>query len=186
MELPVTPTWALALIYALHMLSTVVWIGGLSALVMLVLPAAQRVLDMKSYAALLENIQRRLDPIGWFCLVVLAATGMFQMSANPNYHGFMAIDNGWAVAILLKHGVYVLMIGVSAYISGWVLPGLRRAALRLAKSQDGKDGKDGQKLSEQRDSSAAAQMQRLNILLLRLNLVLAVLILALTALARAS
>jgi len=171
MDLAQTPTWALALIYALHMLSTVVWIGGLAALVTLVLPAAQRTLDIKSYAALLENIQRRLDPLGWFCLAVLAGTGMFQMSANPNYHGFMAINNRWAMAILLKHGGYLLMIGVSAYISGWLLPNLRRAALRLAQGKD---------------APALDQLQRHNILLLRLNLVLAVLILALTALARVS
>ncbi len=171
MHLPQTPAWALAVIYALHMLATVVWIGGLAALIILVLPAAQRALDMKAYAALLDNIQRRLDPLGWFCLIVLAATGLFQMSANPNYHGFLAITNRWAVAIFLKHGVYLLMVGVNAYITGWLLPGLRRAALRL---------------SQGKDAPAADSLRRQNILLLRLNLVLAVLILALTALARAS
>ncbi len=183
MNLHATPAWALTAFYALHMLSTVVWIGGLSALVILVLPVAQRVLDLKTYAAFVENIQRRFDPLSWFCLILLGGTGLFQMSANPNYHGFLAITNRWAVAILLKHGVFLGMIAVNAYISGWVLPGLRRAALRLAKKRE---GEQAQAISAEKPSSEMAQLQRMNAALLRLNLVLAVLILALTALARAS
>ncbi|RPI26078.1 MAG: hypothetical protein EHM70_19390, partial [Chloroflexota bacterium] len=56
-----TPVLALTLSYWFHMLATVVWIGGLSTLAVLVLPAARRTLERSAYAALLTNIQRRLD-----------------------------------------------------------------------------------------------------------------------------
>ena len=167
-----TPLWALTLAYWLHMLSTVVWIGSLAALVLLVIPAAQRALDPTAYLALLEALQRRLDPLGWFCLALLVGTGMFQMSASPFYGGLLAIDNLWAAAILVKHILFLVMIGVSAYFTWGLLPTLRRLALRLTQGKG--------------SPAEQARLQRLNTWLLRLNLLLGMLILALTALARSA
>ena len=163
--------WGLSIAYWLHMLATVIWIGGLTTLALLVLPAAQRALQSQAYATLLAEIQKRLDPLGWFCLAILMGTGLFQMSSNPNYQGFLAIDNRWALAILVKHGVFILMVAACAYLTWGLLPELRRLALRQAQGQD---------------VTGMARLQRRNLLLLRINLALAVLILALTALARVS
>jgi len=166
-----TPSWALTLAYWLHMLATVVWIGSLTALALLFLPAAQQALDSHAFGELLAGLQRRLDPIGWFCLVLLVATGLFQMSANPNYQGFLSITNRWGAAILVKHLLFLGMVAVSAYLTWGVLPKLRRNALRQAQGKD---------------TPSAGRLMRQNLALLRLNLVLAVLILALTAVARAA
>jgi uncharacterized membrane protein len=165
------PVWALGLAYWLHMLATITWIGGLATMSLLVLPAARHALDDKSYANLLGTIQRRLDPIGWLSLLILVGTGMFQMSANPNYQGFLAINNRWAVAILVKHLVFIGMTGVSVYLTWGVMPKLGRVALRQA---------HGQEVPE------ALQLQKQETRLLKFNLILGVIILALTALARAS
>lgn len=166
-----TPLWALSMTYWLHMLATVIWIGGLATLAILVLPAAQQVLDAGAFARLLDSIQRRLDPVGWICLLVLVGTGMFQMSASPNYQGFLAISNTWATAILIKHLVFLIMIGISAYLTWGLLPRLKREALLQAK---GKEAPDKVNLRQQ------------EVRLLNLNLLLGALILALTAIARAS
>ena len=128
-----TPAWALALIYWLHMLATIVWIGGLAAVVLLILPAARNSLQASDFAAFLEKVQRRLDPAGWLSLMVLLGTGMFQMSASPNYQGFLAIGNRWAIAILVKHLVFIGMVAISAYLTWGLLPALRRAALQRAR-----------------------------------------------------
>lgn len=166
-----TPDWALTLIYWVHMLATVTWLGGLGFLVFLVLPLAQRTQPPGEFAAYLETIQRRLDPIIWLCVLLLLATGLFQMSANPNYDGMLAISNRWAAAILIKHLVFIGMIGVNALMSWSVLPGLKRVALMRLK---GVDAPEAQKLRKQ------------EIFLLRLNLGLGILVLGLTALARIS
>jgi uncharacterized membrane protein len=166
-----TPTWALTIAFWLHMLATVVWIGGLAALSILVLPAARKALDAGAYAALLESIQRRLDPLGWLCLLLLLATGLVQMSANPHYQGFLAITNRWAVAILIKHIVFAGMTAVSAYLTWGLLPALRRTALLQARGRAVGD---------------AERLHSRELLLLRVNLILGILVLALTALARSS
>jgi uncharacterized membrane protein len=167
----ITPDWALTLAYWLHMLATVIWIGGLTALALLVLPASQQTLAPQDYANLLGKLQHRLDPIGWFCLVTLLATGMFQMSASPQYEGLLAITNSWAVAILVKHLVFLVMIGLSAYSTWGLFPQMRRAAMRSAKGQA-----EGQVES--------TRLQQREVFLMRMNLVLGIVVLALTAAAR--
>jgi uncharacterized membrane protein len=166
-----TPYWALSLAFWLHLLATVAWIGGLVALVILVLPAARKSLEPETYARFLEQLQRRLDPLGWLSLAVLLATGLFQMSANPNYAGFLSISNRWAASMLLKHILFIGMIGVSAYLTWGILPALRRIALMRVKGMD---------------AQAAEKLLNRETQLLRINLVLGVLILGLTALARAA
>jgi uncharacterized membrane protein len=168
-----TPLWALTIAYWLHMLATVTWIGGLAALAMFVLPAAQRALAPPAYADLLAAIQRRFDPLAWFCLAVLVGTGMFQMSASPSYSGFLAVENTWALAILLKHLVFFGMAGLSAYLTWVLLPKARRLAL----------------LRSRQSEAAGEQIARLEtqeVRLLQLNLILGVIVLALTAIARAA
>ena len=152
------------------MLATVLWLGSLASLSLLVLPALRKV-DVKSQGILLEAIQKRLDSLGWFCLALLLATGMFQMSANPNYEGFLAISGQWASSILIKHIFFGLMIVVSAAQTWWLLPNIQRAMLRQQKLGDEKE---------------IASLRKREALLLNLNLILAILILGVTALARAA
>jgi uncharacterized membrane protein len=166
------PDLALTIAYWLHMLATVLWIGGLTTLAVLVIPSAQSSLESRAYAALLNDIQRRLDPLGWFSLIVLLGSGLFQMSANPNYEGFLSISNRWSIAIFIKHIVFMVMIAASAFLSWGLLPKMRRVAMRLAKGEE--------------DTHESRTLQRQNKRLLHFNLILAVLVLALTAIARAS
>jgi uncharacterized membrane protein len=165
------PTWALALSYWLHMLATVTWIGGLTALTLVILPAMQAQDDLEQQVGSLNKIQRRLDPLAWFSLLVLLGTGLMQMSASPNYEGFLAITNSWGFAILLKHLVFLGMAGVSAYLSWFMIPAQRRILIRQARGQE---------------TPEIGQLQHRNVLLIRLNLVLGIITLAFTALARVS
>jgi uncharacterized membrane protein len=167
----VPSAFALAAAYWLHMLATVSWIGGLVSLALIVIPAAQRTLDAGAYAQFLGRVQERLQQVGWMSLMVLGATGMFQMSANPNYGGFLAIENRWATAILAKHAAVLLMVVVSAYVTWGLFPQLKRTAILRAAKKPVDEDAEKQLLARER-------------LMLRLNLVLAVIVLALTAWAR--
>jgi len=167
--------WALALAYWMHLIATILWIGGLAAISVFVVPAAQKTLDSTARAALLAEIQRRLDPIAWFCLVILAGSGMFQMSANPHYQGFLEIQNPWAFAILIKHLLFLGMAGLSAYMTWILLPEIRRVNLRQTHAS-----------VENELGGQAESLSRRERRLLRLNLALGLLVLGLTALARSA
>jgi uncharacterized membrane protein len=166
------PTWALALVFWLHMLATVTWLGGLAAIAILVLPAAKLTLKPAEQLAFISAIQRRLEPLAWFSLSLLIATGLFQMSVNPHYNGFLSTSGQWSLAILTKHMLVVVMVVVSAMQTWEVLPAIRRGLMRIEKGL----------VSEEE----VKRLQRRETLLLRINIGLSILILAATAFARAS
>lgn len=165
------PTWALALIYWLHFLATVVWVGSLAALAILILPAMKRVMDPDSQLVLIEAVQKRLEPIAWFSISLLILTGLFQMSVNPHYDGFLSTSTQWSLAILSKHLLGVIMVVVSAIQTWDVIPAIRRAILLSKKTKN----------SNQLDA-----LRRREINLLWINFWLSVLILGATAVARAA
>ncbi|MEP7134246.1 MAG: CopD family protein [Chloroflexota bacterium] len=165
------PTWALALIYWLHMLATVVWVGSLAAISFLVLPAMKRTLNAETQLIFLEAMQKRLEPIAWFSISLLIVTGLFQMSLNPHYDGFLSTSTQWSLAILTKHILGIIMVVVSAIQTWEVIPAIRRGIL-LSKKHDN---------AEELDT-----LRRREITLLRINFGLSALILAATAFARAS
>jgi uncharacterized membrane protein len=172
-EAMVTPFWALSAAYWLHMLATVLWIGGLAVFSLFVLPTAQKSLDPQAYAGLLSNVEHRLNAIGWFSILVLLASGLIQMSASPHYEGFLSIRSLWSGAILVKHLFFGLMVAVSGYITWGLIPLIRRASLRHLRGKSATD------------LSALQGLHRRFTLLMRVNLFLGVSVLLLTAVARA-
>lgn len=166
-----TPQWALLISFWLHMLATVIWLGALSSLAFIVLPLAKKHLSSTAFSDFLRHVNNKLDPLGWLSLGILTATGLVQMSANPNYEGLFAFNNNWALALLVKHILFFGMILVSAYLTWKVNPAIERAAILRAKDPS--------------EHPTGEHDTRL-IALLRLNLVLAAFVLALTALARIS
>src|SRR5512139_2216309 len=130
------PAWALALTYWLHLLATVTWVGSLAGVSILILPAMQRSLDTEHQLIFIEAMQRRLEPIAWFSMLVLLATGMFQMSVNPHYDGFLSTSSQWSLAILIKHLLGIVMVVVSAIQTWEVIPAIRRSIVRSKKSSN--------------------------------------------------
>lgn len=168
MEAPSTPV--LAIIYWLHMLATVIWIGSLAAINLLFLPASKRALKLSDQLSLVSALQKRLEPLAWFCMGILLVTGLFQLSTSPHYDGFLSISTQWSLAILFKHGVAVLMVVASAIQTWEVLPAIQRILLKKDKAEE----------------AELARLQKRETLLLRVNLLLSALILGATALARVS
>jgi uncharacterized membrane protein len=164
------PAWVLALTFWLHLLATATWIGSLVSINVMVLPAAARALNGPDRLTLVESIQRRLEPITWFSVSLLVATGLLQMSVNPHYNGFLSTSGQWSLAILSKHVLVATLIAVSAVHTWDVLPSMRRALLR----------------KERLESGELANLERREQRLLRASLVLAALILLATGFARAS
>ena len=117
---------------------------------------------------MIAAIQKRMEPAVWFSLSLLIVTGLFQMSVNVHYNGFLSVSNQWTIAILVKHILVVALIVVSAVQTWDVFPTIRRLLLRKDKaSQD-----------------EVVKLQGRAAWLLRANLILAILILGATAFMR--
>jgi len=165
------PTWAIALTFWLHMLATVVWVGSLAAISLLILPAMQRALNAEAQLIFIEAMQKRLEPIAWFSISLLIITGLFLMSVNPHYDGFLSTSTQWSLAILTKHILGMLMVVVSAIQTWEVIPAIRRAIMLSKKTNN----------AEEVDT-----LRRRESILLHIYFGLSILILAASAFARAS
>ncbi|MFN3492240.1 MAG: CopD family protein [Anaerolineales bacterium] len=168
--MPPIPLWALILTYWLHMLAVVVWIGSLTAISILILPASHRTLNLVQRLSLISALQKRLEPIAWFSIGMLAFTGLIQMSTSEHYDGFLNISTQWSLAILAKHILGGLMILVSAIQTWEVIPAMQRILIKKEKA----------------DESELAKLQKRESRLIHINIFLSLLALGATAIARVS
>jgi len=164
------PTWAIALTFWLHLLATVAWVGSIIATSILFLPAADKALKPVDHLALIDAMQKRLEPIAWFCMSLLLLTGLFQMSVNPHYDGFLSTSTQWSLAILTKHVLGIFMVVASAIQTWEVIPSIRRLLMNRKNANE----------------EQVILLQKRETRLLRINFGLSILILLATAFARAS
>jgi uncharacterized membrane protein len=161
--------WILAISYWIHLLATIVWLGGIMVMLFIAWPALQQgSLEKNQWL----NLQRRSLPWINASLVILLITGFYQMTSDPNYTGFLSIDSTWAWAILLKHIAYGTMVIIAVVVQAYLYPAMSRLSM----------------LAEKRPKLAASErekLQRQEIWLLRINLLCAVTVLMFTAIATA-
>jgi uncharacterized membrane protein len=162
----------LAISLFFHLIATVVWVGGLVILTVLVWPETRRILaDSPALYRFLTRLRQRFFPLSNLSLAVLIVTGLFQMTADPNYEGMLSFSNDWSRAILLKHIAIIGMVIAGLALQFWVAPALERASLLLER--------------EQGDPAAWARLRRYEVRLTWINVGLGLLVLAFTAWATA-
>lgn len=161
--------WLLALSYWIHLLATVVWLGGLALMGLVAWPALQKKTLSANHWL---DLQQRLTPWINGSLVILLITGFVQMTYDPNYEGFLDVSSLWAQAILVKHMAVGVMIVIGGYVQWHVHPAMERTALLVEKRP--------QLAEEER-----AALLRQEVRLLRLNLLCAAAVLLFTAIATA-
>lgn len=161
--------WVLALSYWIHLLATVVWLGGLALMGLVAWPALrQQTLAPNQWLAL----QKRFAPWTNASLVILLVTGFVQMTNDPNYEGFLQVDSIWAQAILVKHIAVAAMIVIGGFVQWRIHPAMDRLKL----------------LAEKRPALASEEqdaLQRREVRLLQLNMLCAATVLFFTAVATA-
>jgi uncharacterized membrane protein len=169
----IPPVWVLAILYWLHMAATAGWFGGMAAFLFVGSPAFDKFLQPAARQAMVIQGFRFLQTIAWTAILILAASGMFQMSASPAYGGFLAFHNRWAVAILVKHLLYGGMVVLTAIGTFGIQSGLQRATLLT-------------ELDPERGYKQKLALEKRQLALVRLEFGMGVGVLLLTAIARAS
>ncbi len=126
----------LATSYFVHLIATVVWIGGLAMILFLVWPETARSLaNQEERRRIVLGIQARFRPMANLSLVMLVGTGLVQMSGDPNYEGFLTFENTWSLAMLLKHITFAVMVGLTLLTQFGLAPAVERAILLASKGQ---------------------------------------------------
>jgi putative copper resistance protein D len=147
----------------LHILAATVWVGGMLFLVLVVVPwlrSGGRV----DAAVFLRETGMRFRNVGWACFAVLLVTGMFALwtrGVRPEH----LIEPAWLASsfgklVLVKLGLFAAVLAVSAVHDFRVGPRATEAIARDA------------------GSTAAARLRREASLLGRLNVLLALALVA--------
>lgn len=119
----------LAISYFVHLIATVVWLGGLALMVLIVYPLQKREGD---WQPIVDAISQRFRPFANFCLLVLLMTGIVQTGEDVHYGGLLDFSEPWSQAMLGKHIAYAAMVAIVVWLQFGLAPAMERARL-LAK-----------------------------------------------------
>lgn len=161
--------WVLVASYWVHLLSTVVWLGGVATMAFIAWPALHRgTISANQWF----QLQKRFLPWVNAALILLLITGFIQMTNDENYEGFLVLDSLWAYAMILKHIAYAGMVTLTVYLQFILYPAMTRTAMLTASQPD---------MAEAEQEKLTRREMRY----LRLNVVCATAVLLFTAIATA-
>jgi uncharacterized membrane protein len=100
---------------ALHALATVVFIGYYLLLSLFFLPVLAK--PETGGSAALGEVSRRSRWWQYASLLVFIITGFYLMLVDTSYLGIGNFGNPWAILMLLKHFVVLLMIGLGFWFN---------------------------------------------------------------------
>lgn len=132
----------LAISYFLHLIATVVWLGGLALMVLVIYPLqAQRAQseDGDTWRPLLDALTLRWRPFANFSLLILLVTGVVQTGADEHYGGLLDFSESWGQAMLGKHIAFFGMVAVVGWLQFGLAPAMERAKLLASKDPSSLD-----------------------------------------------
>jgi len=119
---------ALSIINWLHLLATVVWIGGMASNILVLMPSVRETLDPRSAGALMAAAMKRSRILIYSSVSVLLITGVVMTLLNKLYLGLMQLDNSWSQIILVKHIFIAVLIILVIYAFEVLAPKVRLIA----------------------------------------------------------
>lgn len=110
-----------ALIYTLHLLAALVWVGGMFFAWMILRPAAVGALDAPARLTLWVEVFRRFFLWVWIAVLVLPVTGVGML-----HLGFSGFDTAPRYVHIMI-GLYIAMLALFIRVQALQLPELRKA-----------------------------------------------------------
>ncbi len=122
-----SPVAVLAPLDVVHVAATALWIGGMVAL-LLAVPAATRRLDPPVRTRLLAGVLARFSPIALWSVVALAVSGGVQAAIHLDWSLSPFADTGFGRSLLVKIGLFAILVGLGATQRRRIIPALRSHA----------------------------------------------------------
>ncbi len=154
----------------LHLLATVVWIGGIVMILLVILPGSNATLESPVKSRLMKGITQRFIPLVNISILVLIVTGIIIAHYEKNLTGFLDFKNPWNVVMLLKYLFVALMIIIHFYRGLVLNPKIGRLSSQVNESQVAPSL-----------SSQVVNLQRFSLNLIKTNLALGLIVLLLTS-----
>jgi uncharacterized membrane protein len=105
----------------LHLLSTVVWLGGIIFILFIAIPSSRQVMGAES-GKLMGEISKRFTPLANYSILLLVVTGILLTGSNEKFSGIGSLENKWTLIISLKHVIVSVMIAIHFYRGLLLIP----------------------------------------------------------------
>jgi len=129
----------LAVSYWLHLIATVIWIGGIAFILFIAIPSAKQVLDADA-GKLMGEISKRFTPMANYSIIFIVVTGAVLTGFNRQFSGIGNAGNSWSLTLIMKHVLVFVMVAVHFY-RGLIL------APKIARTEPASEKASLQKLS---------------------------------------
>ncbi|MFZ3091098.1 MAG: CopD family protein [Nitrospirota bacterium] len=97
-----------------HLIATVIWIGGITFILLIALPSAKQVLGSDA-GKLMGEISKRFTPIANYSIIFLLVTGIILTALNKQLSEIESVKNNWTLFLILKHVLVLGMVAVHFY-----------------------------------------------------------------------
>ena len=122
-----SPVAVLAPLDVVHVGATALWVGGIVALLVAV-PAATRRVEPSVRTRVLAGVLARFSPIAFWSVIALAVTGGVQAAIHSGWTLGPLADTGFGRALLVKTGLFALLVALGATQRRRSIPALRAHA----------------------------------------------------------
>ena len=171
--------WLVALLIFIHLLATVMWIGGVVFVMLVLMPVMERHKELGPAAGRLTvDTTKRFMVLVWGSIILFFLSGVPMTIFNPQFLGLIDISNPWSVTILTKHIVVAVMV-IGAVAQTFTIRSMDRL-LRVAQKQTLEEKPTPAKMP-----SEMAKLRRRQMTIGVIVLILGILALLLTAIAEA-
>ena len=104
----------LIIFYWVHLLATVIWIGGIAFILFIALPSSKQVLGTEA-GKLMGDISKRFTPFANISIICLIVTGFVLTWLNKHVSEIGIFENNWTSSLILKHILVLGMVVVHFY-----------------------------------------------------------------------
>lgn len=97
---------------ALHILSLVIWIGGLATVTTVILPLTRRLDSNEQKVWLFDQVERRFRPQARIAWLIVGATGLYMLAWLQAWHRFADLRFWWMDFMVALWAVFGLILFV--------------------------------------------------------------------------
>ena len=97
----------------IHLLSAVVWVGGIFFVLFVALPAAKRILGQQG--KLMGAIGKRFVPLANISILLILISGISMTLTSHSFSEVVSLNSSWSQSLLIKILVALTMMSIHFY-----------------------------------------------------------------------
>jgi uncharacterized membrane protein len=98
----------------LHLIATVIWIGGIAFILFIAMPSARQVMGADA-GKLMGEVSKRFTPVANYSIAILVLTGAVMAVLNNRFSSSAIPENNWIIVLAVKHILVLTMIVIHFY-----------------------------------------------------------------------